>query len=211
MWQVLIPVRGGVASKSRLTGASVSPEDRVRFARAFASDVVEAALATPSVAGVTVVTRDDETARHFAQLGASIFTEDEGVGLNGAVRAASEHLRAHHPGDGIAALMGDLAGVTSEALGAALDAAARLELGVLADHDGTGTTMLTATGRASIHPAYGSGSYARHLAVGHSPLPVSADSPLRQDVDTREDLASLARVGLGPHTRELLRRRGAML
>lgn len=201
-----MPVRGGAASKTRLADAALQPVTRAQLARAFASDVVAAALAAPGVAGVTVVTRDPDTARHFAGLGATVFTEDEHAGLNGAVRSAGEHLRQSHPGDGIAALMGDLAGVTSEALETALAQAAQFELGVLADHDGTGTTLLTATSGAVLSPAYGSGSYARHIAAGHTPITVPDDSPLRRDIDTQEDLAVLTRLGLGMHTRELLHR-----
>lgn len=203
-WQVIVPVRGGAASKSRLSSGDLPPPIRVRLARAFASDVVAAALSTPGVAGVTVVTRDPGTAQHFAGLGAAIFAESEGARLDGAIRSASEHVRSRHPGHGIAALMGDLAGVTGEALATALTQAARHELGVLADHGGSGTTMLTATGGALPRPAYGIGSYARHVAAGHVPIEVPVDSPLRQDVDTREDLDTVMRLGLGAHTRDLL-------
>lgn len=203
-WQALIPVRGGTASKTRLAGPRLQPKTRMRLARAFASDVVVAALATPGVAAVTVVTRHAETAQHFTRLGATIFTEDEGVGLNGAVSAAGDHLRRTHPACGVAALMGDLPGITSEALLEALAQAVGLELGALSDHEGTGTTMLTASPGTSLRPAYGSGSYARHIAAGCMPIAVSADSPLRQDVDTLEDLVAATRTGLGPHTRELL-------
>lgn len=205
-WQAIVPVRGGAASKSRLSGEDLPAPMRTLLARAFASDVVAAALTTPGVAGVTVVTRDPDTAHHFAGLGAVIFAEAEGAGLDGAIRSASEHLRVHHPQHGIVSLMGDLAGATSEALAAVLAQAAGLDLGVLADHDGAGTTILTATGQALPRPAYGSGSFARHVAAGHVPLEAPVDSPLRRDIDTREDLDSVARLGLGAHTREFLSR-----
>lgn len=203
-WQILVPVRGGAASKTRLTGAALGTETRVQLARAFASDVAAAVLATSGVARLTIITRDAETAQYFSGRGASIFTETKGAGLNGAVRDASDHLRHTQPGYGIAALMGDLPGLTSEALREALDHAEALERGVLADFDGTGTTLLTATGGASLRPSYGAGSYARHVAAGHRPITVSASSALRRDVDTLQDLAEVTRLGLGMFTRELL-------
>lgn len=203
-WQIIVPVRGGVASKTRLAGDALDPATRVRLARAFASDVVATILATPIVAGLTVVTRDPESAQYFASLGAHIFTETEGAGLNGAVLEASEHVRQQHPGHGIAALMGDLPGLTHEALTEALTTASALELGVLADHAGTGTTMLTATRGASLRPSYGAGSYLRHVEAGHQPIVVGLTSSAQRDVDTLEDLLDLTRIGLGSYTRRLL-------
>lgn len=203
-WHILVPVRGGSASKTRLMGGGFEPETRLRLAQAFASDVVTAALATPDVVGLTVITRDPDTARHFSNLGASIFKEAFGVGLNRAVSAASDHVARLHPGRGIAVLMGDIPGLTSDALAQALTQAAKLERGVLADFADTGTVLLTSTGVSSFAPAYGEGSYARHVAAGHVPIIVPADSPLKRDVDTPGDLATARDLGLGPYTSGLL-------
>lgn len=153
-----------------------------------------------------MVTRDTDTARHFSELGARIFAEPEGAGLNGAIRAAANWVSESFPNDNLVVVMGDLAGVTSETLTAALSAAEQVDRGVIADQEGTGTTVLTAKSGVSLQPAYGSGSFTRHVAAGHSPIPTPAESPLRRDVDTGDDLATLARLGPGEHTRALLAR-----
>lgn len=201
-WRVIVPVRGGSASKTRLIVAE--PEARTELAQAFAADVVAAAIATPHVEGVHVVTRDPDTAAFFRKLGADIIDEPPGIGLDGAIRTASQFVRDRFPEVGIAALMGDIPALTSGALATALSSASLLELGVLSDHDGTGTTLLTATRGATLHPQYGAGSFQRHLEAGHAAITVPAGSTLQMDVDTLADLESVMKWPLGSHTRAAL-------
>jgi 2-phospho-L-lactate guanylyltransferase len=84
---------------------------------------------------------------------------------------------------------------------------------VLGDRDGTGTALLTAMPGHAPRPAYGEGSFARHIEAGHVPLAVPAHhSPLWHDIDTPADLMrALEGVaddvhGIGPRTREALAR-----
>lgn len=200
-WHVIVPVRGGTNSKTRLQGLQLNSMQRSQLAQAFASDVVTVALGASGVDDVTVITGDYHTAEHFSQLGAQIFNEPHGVGLNELVRTASEDIRHRFPHHGIAAVMGDIPGLTAEALAQALTIAASVQRGVLADHDERGTVLLTATGSCSLHPAYGQGSYSRHLAAGYVPIDVPKTSPLKYDVDTLEDLKLVMKRGIGAHTK----------
>lgn len=204
-WWIIVPVRGGVLAKSRLTEVFPRGEDRAVLADALAADVVEAARATSAVLGVTVVTAHPEHVRPLAALGAEVIAEPPGAGLDGAVTHAGRLVRAAQPEAGIAVLMGDIPGATAAALTEALRAAERVDRGALADRDGTGTVLLTAGPGLEPRPAYGPGSYARHLAAGHLPLPLDHGSPLRDDLDTLEDLRAATRRGLGPRTAAALR------
>ncbi len=74
---------------------------------------------------------------------------------------------------------------------------------------GTGTTLLTARDLSRFAPAFGPDSAARHAAAGSAPLPTAGLDSVRLDVDTAADLEAARRLGLGPRTGEVLRRRTA--
>jgi len=209
-WHVLIPVRGGSSAKSRLAEALPDAADRWEFATALACDVVSAALTAGSHT-VSIITGDPELSERLGALGAKIIADPGTGGLDGAVAFAADAVRRDDPTSGIAVLMGDVPELTAAALDEALNLAATADLGVVSDHDGTGTTLLTARPPRVPHPSYGAGSFSRHRSLGHEVLDVPADSPLRGDIDSPEDLDRLrhgrpgrftadicARLGLGP-------------
>jgi 2-phospho-L-lactate guanylyltransferase len=74
---------------------------------------------------------------------------------------------------------------------------------VVPDAAGDGTVLMAATHPAALHPSYGPGSGTRHAVGG-----VLLDLPnerLRRDVDTPDDLAVVAELGVGPATAAALR------
>jgi 2-phospho-L-lactate guanylyltransferase len=186
-WTVVVPVKGTADAKSRL-GASAE------LARAIALDSVEAALGAARVIVVTPAA----AAADFEALGA-VVVADAGGGLNAAVAAGISAA-----GDGpVAVLLGDVPALLPAELAAALLAAERHPLAMVPDADGAGTTLITALRAVSHSPAFGHGSRAAHLAAGYVELDVSAESGLRRDVDTAEQLAGLA-ARLGPRTRAVV-------
>lgn len=191
-WLVVIPVKGTGDAKSRLG----DHPDREALALAIALDTAEAALGAPSVVGVLVVT-SPAVAAPFDELGVLVVTEQSAAGLASAVAsgiAVATEMGA--PGRGIAVLLGDLPALAPHELGAALAEAAGHELALVPDADGTGTVLITAADGSVHRPAFGTGSRAAHAAAGYTELDVSADSGLRRDVDTGEQLDALsARVG----------------
>lgn len=183
-WTIVVPVKGTSAAKSRLGGND-------RLAMAMALDTVEAALA---VAPVIVVTSAAARAA-FEQLGARVVS-DPGTGLIGAISAGL----AGAPG-ATAVLLGDLPAVRPAELAAALDAAARHPLSIVADADATGTALAAATPGAAHALAFGPGSRAAHVAAGYVEL--AGEWPgLRRDIDLAEHLDGLT---LGPRTAAVLR------
>ena len=193
-WVVVIPVKGTSGSKSRFGDG-----DHSALALAIALDTVEAALATAGVTGVLVVTSEEASAT-FDETEALVLIEDEPAGLTAAIALGVETAtEMSAPGRGIAVLLGDLPALLPEELAGALKAAAEFDNAMVADAEGTGTTLVTAADGAAHSPAFGAGSAALHLAAGYVALDIPATSGLRNDVDT---LASLTGLGtrLGAHT-----------
>ncbi|MGC5171845.1 2-phospho-L-lactate guanylyltransferase [Micromonospora sp. DT81.3] len=211
-WTVLVPVKPSVLGKSRL---AVDAVDRVAIARAVALDTIAAAAACEAVERVVVVTDDAGLVLQAADIPGLRFVEETpsaaealtlpptvlAGGLNGAIARGAAAV-----GEGMprAALLGDLPALRSEDLAAALSAAAIVDRGVVADAEGTGSTLVTARAGIPWSSAFGEGSFAAHLALGFAALPVPEDSTLRRDVDTADQLAQATALGLGRRTAALL-------
>ncbi|QAY59223.1 2-phospho-L-lactate guanylyltransferase [Microbacterium protaetiae] len=189
-WTVVIPVKPTALGKSRLVGSG----DRAALARAIALDTIEAAR---RVCPVVVVTADAEVAAAARELGASVVGEGEPAGLNAAIARGVDAARSGHR----AAMLGDLPALRSTDLAAALRDAASLDRAVVPDAEGTGSTLVTARAGMAWASAFGADSLARHIALGCTALDAAAS--LRRDVDTVEQLAAAATLGLGPRTSTL--------
>lgn len=162
-WDIVVPVKGLAAAKSRLVG--VDPVLRGRLALAFATDAVTAALAVPAVRRVLVVTKDPVAAAHLSRLGAHIVPESRGPGLNAAIEAGLDavvgtvdgvdlsvgsraDLVVQSDAARVAVMTGDLPAVQPAEIAAALAAATGHLRAIVADAEGTGTVLLTADGTA---------------------------------------------------------------
>lgn len=209
-WVVVVPVKTAAAGKTRLAG--VLPETRRRaLVRAMALDTVAAAVAAPGVVRVLVVTADGPV-RDGLPAGAEPVAEPPALvmrgdapepGLDAAVLAGAAAAVALDAEAGVAVLLGDLPALRPGDLAAALDLAAPHDRAVVADADGTGTTLLTVAPGVVVRPRFGTGSAAAHEALGHVRLDLPVTSSLRRDVDLPADLASAAREA-GPRTRAVL-------
>lgn len=194
---VVLPVKPLALGKSRLPDL---PGARRRdLAEAFARDTIAAALATPSVAAVLVVTDDHTFAAELASEGCAVIPDGVSEDLNGTLLQAAREAGRRWPGLRVAALCADLPALTPSDLATALDVAA--DAGgpaYVRDVAGTGTTMYVATG-AEFMPAFGHHSAAAHSAAGARE--VDGDLPtLRRDVDDVADLSHALVLGVGAHT-----------
>lgn len=190
-WTVVIPVKPAAHGKSRLAGA---PGDRAALARAIALDTIDAAR---HACAVVVVTADPGIASAARQLGARVVDESAPAGLNAAIARGVDAAAPGHR----AAMLGDLPALRPADLTAALRSAQGLERAVVADAEGTGSTLVTAREGVPWASAFGPDSYARHRALGCVPL--DAAPGLQRDVDTVEQLAAASALGLGPRTSAL--------
>ncbi|CCB77087.1 MULTISPECIES: 2-phospho-L-lactate guanylyltransferase [Streptomycetaceae] len=201
VWDLVVPLKPLTVAKSRLRGAAAAGVVvRPPLALAFAQDTVAAALACPAVAGVTVVTDDPLAAPELAALGARVFPDAPGGGLNAALTHGARLVRAERPGASVAALNADLPALRPAELARALSVAGRARRAFVADAAGLGTTLLTASRGTDLSPAFEGPSRARHLASGAREIRLPDIDSLRRDVDTPADLRIALSLGVGPHT-----------
>ncbi len=198
-WWIVVPVKAGAAAKSRL---GVPPGiDRIALATALSLDVIRAAVGAVGGDRVVVVTAS-ESLSATVEPWAVHRLPDPREGLDAAV-LAGERYALDHGARRVAALLGDVAAVTTEDIVAALAAAEVTPRALVPDHEGIGTALLTAILPARMRPAFGPGSASRHEAAGHTLLPLGLPR-LRTDVDDADSLAAAVALGVGPHTRAVL-------
>lgn len=209
-WSVLIPVKVLARAKSRLAGLGAG--EREALALAMAADTAAAALASPAVGAVVVVSDDPAVRAEATELGAEAIPDAPGLGLNEALIAGAGYAAARWPGRGLAALTADLPALSAGELTAALAAAAQFAQAFVPDAAGSGTTLYTAAPTTEFRPLFGLQSRTRHRLAGAVELDLPGAGGLRRDVDTLADLRAAERIGLGPKSSsvgEVLRRRTA--
>jgi 2-phospho-L-lactate guanylyltransferase len=200
-WILVIPVKRTAIAKSRL--AAAYPQHRPELARAFAVDTTAAALDSPLVYAVLVVTDDPVVSAGVTAIGAHVVPDLPGVGLNGALEHGAAVAAAQYPGMGIAALSADLPALRPAELSAVL-AACTADRSFVIDEPGTGTTMLAAGPGIPLDPRFGVGSALAHQTSGALPIALTSIDSVRRDVDTAADLAHAVQLGVGPATADVM-------
>ena len=184
---VVIPVQAFEHAKSRL-GAALDAEERRDLVERLLIGTVTAALSTPDVAEVLVISPDPEVLGVASEAGARGI-EQRTRGLNPALQEA----RTQASGSRLLILPADLPGLRPADLTKVLragDAAGSPSVVLAPDRHGTGTNALLLAPPDAIDPAFGGDSRA-----GHAWLAASADIPfvevtgvLDLDIDTPDDL-----------------------
>ncbi|WP_328479534.1 2-phospho-L-lactate guanylyltransferase [Streptomyces sp. NBC_00377] len=198
-WTLVIPLKPLALAKSRLADTAADGL-RPGLALAFAEDTVAAALASPAVRDVAVVTDDALAERVLAALGARVVPDEPRGGLNAALAHGAAAVRASRPDAPLAALNADLPALRPQELARVLDAAGEFPRSFLPDAAAIGTTLLAVAAGRELLPAFGTDSRARHRASGAVELRVETVDSVRQDVDTGEDLRAALSLGVGPRT-----------
>jgi 2-phospho-L-lactate/phosphoenolpyruvate guanylyltransferase len=209
---LVVPVKELRRAKSRLAPAvaGLPGDDAAReqahraLALALARDTLRAARAATRTGRLVVVTAEPPE-RLGPPGGVWETVRDTGGGLNAALRRGADHLRrtgshAH----AIAVLQADLPALSPDELDDALAQAAALfadgtTAAFVADHAGTGTTLLVVAPDHPLRPRFGPGSAEAHAASGAVALD-GVWPGLRGDVDTPADLARARDLGAGPET-----------
>jgi 2-phospho-L-lactate/phosphoenolpyruvate guanylyltransferase len=207
----VLPIKRLDAAKGRLDPA-VSAPSRRELAAAMAADVLDALSQVGGLAGVIAVTGEAEVARAAAAAGAETVDDPRDAGQSAAAQlgiARALDRGAHHallvPGDCPALDPAEL-----EALIAGM--VAEPSVAVIPDRHGTGTNGLLLTPPDVISPAFGAGSFDRHVSAARragAAVHVERLPSLALDVDTAGDLAALRRVlaespGGAARSREIL-------
>ncbi|MFF9345696.1 2-phospho-L-lactate guanylyltransferase [Streptomyces sp. NPDC014734] len=198
-WTLVVPLKPLARAKSRLTPAA-GEALRPRLALAFAEDTVAAALSSPAVRDVVVVTDDPRAGAALGALGARIVPDEPDRGLNAALAHGARAVRLRRPRAALAALNADLPALRPAELTRTLEFSAAFPRAFVTDAAGIGTTFLSAAPGAELRPLFGGPSRARHLGSGAAEITLSGIDSVRQDVDTGEDLRAALGLGVGPHT-----------
>lgn len=200
-WTLVIPVKRTAIAKSRL--AAAYPQHRPELARAFAVDTTAAALRSPLVHTVLVVTDDPLVGADVTAEGARVVPDLPAAGLNEALLHGATVAAAEFAGNGIAALSADLPALRPAELTAVL-AACTAARSFVVDQPGTGTTLLAAAPGVPLDPRFGVGSALAHQASGAVPIELTGIESVRRDVDTAADLAHAVQLGVGPATADVM-------
>jgi 2-phospho-L-lactate guanylyltransferase len=198
----LVPVRSLDTGKSRL-GEPLDAEERADLVLGLLNKTVDQALAATRLAGVVVVSMDENLLTRARMMGAaSLLQETNGLnaGLDEARVAAGAEATA------ILVLPADLPAVAASAidqLAEAAELAARAApegpvVALVPDRHGTGTNALLVAPPNAIPFCFGEGSRAAHAAAAQAAgaTYLELDGPLTFDVDTPEDLLEADRRGL---------------
>jgi 2-phospho-L-lactate/phosphoenolpyruvate guanylyltransferase len=194
----LVPVKPPALGKSRLVG--LPDAERRALAAAFALDTVAACLAAEAIEAVLVATDDASFSVELAALGAVTIPDGVGMDLNGTLRQSAAEARRRWPELVPVAVTADLPAVRGADLDEALGAVLPGEAAYVADSDGLGTTLYTATYDA-FDPRFGPGSALAHDATGARAITAPL-ARLRRDVDDPSDLDAAVALGVGPRTAE---------
>jgi 2-phospho-L-lactate guanylyltransferase len=161
---------------------------------------VAAALESPLVGQVLVVTDDHELARGLADLGAAVIPDATTDDLNASLQQAASELLRRDPILRLAAVCADLPALRPDEVTRMLAAAPDDRMSFVADAEQVGTTAVLAPDLDRFRPAYGPDSRKAHLAAGAVELELSDVPGLQRDVDTEADLETAMRIGVGSRT-----------
>lgn len=186
----IIPVGALEGAKSRL-GGMLDAEEREDLARRMAARTIDAAVATPSIVEVLVVTPDDRVRQLALDHGGRPIRQ-RGRGLNHGLREARDEAVAAGA-DAVLVLPIDLPLVSPEALErviAPLRATRRPLVVLVPDRHGRGTNALLVAPPDATEFAFGGDSRTAHrdLAEAAEAAFVEVDGPLSLDLDTPDDL-----------------------
>jgi 2-phospho-L-lactate/phosphoenolpyruvate guanylyltransferase len=196
---VVIPVRALEGAKSRL-GAVLDAEERRELVERLLRATAAAAVATPGIAGVIVVSPDPAAIAVGESVGATGVRQGS-AGLNPGIVEARDSVGAAGA-DRLLVLPADLPGITPADIAAILAVADASPAGsatgypivVLAtDRHGRGTNALLLQPPAVIDPAFGGDSRDAHrrLAAAAGATYLETPDRLELDLDTPDDLLLL--------------------
>ncbi len=205
----IIPVRGLERAKTRL-GEALDPEERRALVERLLRRTVGAAIATPGVRAVAVVSPDPEALAVAADAGAVTLPQGGG-GLNEGL--ADGRTWAREMGaTALIVIPADLPAIGPRELALVLDAAhSRLAAGrargapvtrlvaLVPDRGGVGTNLLLLAPPGAIPFRFGPASRGAHAAAAAraGAAYLELDSPLALDLDTPDDLLAAEAIGLG--------------
>ncbi len=193
MIAAVVPMKPLADAKRRL--ATILPDAvRRELVATMLGEVLYHLRACPAVATRLVVTADPVLATLAERHGAQVLTEPRATGLNEAARAAASRL--HMEGvETMLFLPGDVPLTSPQEIQRLIEAAKGRRMIAVPAHDGDGTNALLLSPPQALDPAFGPGSFERHIesgqAAGLDPVMLRLAGAAR-DIDRVEDVMMLA-------------------
>jgi len=186
----VVPVKNLGNAKQRLAGVLGQPARTALF-RAMLEDVLEALAGATSLAGIVLITRDEEATALGRRHGAESLVEPENRGHTAAVEFAAKALAARGAG-ALLQVPGDIPRVTSEEIEAVMAAHAPAPAVTIApSRDRRGSNAVLCSPPDVFPLRFGDDSFFPHLAaaraLGIEPTVVESTG-IGLDIDTPDDL-----------------------
>lgn len=202
----VVPVKNLGHAKQRLSGVLGRPERTALF-RAMLEDVLEALAGAGSLAGIVLVTRDEEAIALARRYGAECLVEPENRGHTAAVEFAAGALAGRNAG-ALLQVPGDIPWVTSEDIEAVIAAHAPAPAVTIApsrDYRGSNAVLCSPP---DVFPfRFGDDSFFPHLAaaraLGIEPTVVER-AGIGLDIDTPDDLEAFLATPSGTRAYRLV-------
>jgi len=161
---VVVPVKALTKSKTRLSSI-LSPKERAALTIAMLADVLSAVKKSRMIDSITVVSPDRNVLRFGQQLGVDSLREKPARGLNSAI---TQTICKRKWENAIVLIVhADLPLLTPEEVNAFLRGARGCSVTIGPSKDGTGTNAMVLNPARVIKPAFGRGSYKRHISLFH--------------------------------------------
>ena len=188
----VVPVKDLRNAKQRLAGVLDQPARTALF-RIMLEDVLDTLSGAPSLAGIVLVTRDEDAFALAGRYGAECLVEPENRGHTAAVELAAEALARRGAG-ALLQVPGDIPRVTAEDIEAVIAAHASAPAVTIApsrDHRGSNAVLCSPP---DVFPfRFGDDSFHPHLAaaraIGIEPSVVER-AGIGLDIDTPDDLGA---------------------
>ena len=203
----LVPFKGAAGAKRRLE-AVLSEEERRGLVHAMLRDVLVALAGSPALAGVLLVTRDTAARALATDIGARVFA-DSATDLSGAVVEASEFAAAEIGASGTLFVPGDVPLIKPADIAAVLCDHDRVTL--VPDANDIGTNAAASSPPNSFEYLFDGKSFQPHLAAAARAglaVQVVRRRAFGFDVDTVQELVTVASSAGGTHTGAFLAARG---
>jgi 2-phospho-L-lactate guanylyltransferase len=205
IWAV-VPVKDTRAAKQRLA-AVMDQRSRTLLAQTMLEDVLSAAAAAASLAGLVVVTADPVATQIAQEYGARLLSQGGEEGQTPAMRYAVEVLAAEGR-RAILSLPIDVPLITPQEINAVVAAARREpEFVIVPAHDRQGSNAILCAPPGHVPLSFGNHSFTPHLAAarqrGLEPCIVALPG-IGLDIDSPADLAAFMAIPSQTRTRRLL-------
>ena len=202
----VVPVKNLGDVKQRLAGILGQPERTALF-RAMLEDVLEALSGASSLAGIALVTRDEEAIALAERYGAECLIEPENRGHTAAVEFAARALADRGAG-ALLQVPGDIPRVTSEEIESVIAAHAPAPAVTIApSRDFRGSNAVLCSPPDGFPFRFGDDSFYPHLAAARAIAiePTVVELPgIGLDIDTPDDLEAFLASPSGTRAYRLL-------